>query len=234
MTDDVIHGLALLADEAEPAPIDSRDVIARARARTRNRCATFATVLATVAVIGSLAVTLGLSRSSTDVATDPRSTEDRLNTQMRTAAPHVIPSWWSWTAKNALVFHCWGALDGVQAWDIDEQGTPIIHSIPQMCRTSGSYSDASGQIELGIDVILPPGSAVGCAAPDCESQRLPDGTMAWVIVAPEPAGRQVNQRLSALRPDGTTISVSLLYPVGRPMPPLTTDEMMKFATVFDI
>lgn len=53
-------GLSLLAEEAEPAAIDVYDVIAKAKARTRNRRASVATAFGTVAVVGAMAFTLDL------------------------------------------------------------------------------------------------------------------------------------------------------------------------------
>ena len=59
--DDCTRGLDLLADEAEPAAVDCYDVIAKAKARTRNRRATMPTALATVTVAGAMIATIGLA-----------------------------------------------------------------------------------------------------------------------------------------------------------------------------
>jgi hypothetical protein len=76
---DLNHDLDLLADEAEPADVDVYDVIAKAKARTRNRRATVATTLSVVTVAGAMIATIGLggqpstqagSRSTTPPVTD--------------------------------------------------------------------------------------------------------------------------------------------------------------------
>jgi hypothetical protein len=138
MTDDVTRGLTMLADETEPAPIDSYDVITRARTRTRNRRATVTTALATLAVVGSLAVTLNQSPQTTDAATaDPRPGE-RLTTQLTEALPNLMPSRWTPESSAVPEFHC-----------------PSDISVPDdittgPCSIRALYTDSAGRIDLRV------------------------------------------------------------------------------------
>lgn len=69
MTDNLTHNLHLLADEVEPATVDSHDIIDRAKARTRHQRAGLASALGTVAVATAMAATIGLTGAEPDPMT---------------------------------------------------------------------------------------------------------------------------------------------------------------------
>lgn len=227
MTDDVTRGLTMLADEAEPAPIDSHDVIARARARTRTRRTTVAAAFATVAVIGALAVTVGNPGTSskpattTTVATTPESLTDQLTRQLTEALPDLIPNEWKPVAEHPpeappLTFRCLGS----------------------GCDAHAAYTDGAGKIDLRFQVDNIPRYGDSCeehctrvAGP--VRAELPDGTRTQVSVYTENLTSHEVQQLLASRPDGTQVSMSVTWPQGqRGATPLTTDEIVKFATLF--
>jgi hypothetical protein len=219
MTDDVTRGLTMLADEAVPAPIDSSDVITRARARTRNRSATLATAFATLAVVGSLAVTLNPSPRSTDAATADPTPGERLTTQLAEALPNVIPSRWTPLSSAAPEFHC-----------------PLNITVPDdmttgPCSIQALYTDSAGRIDLRVDVVHSSDTKVACSG--CDSQTLLDGTRTFteVFSATQETGHGY-QWLRVVRPNGTRISVGITYVIGST--PLNTDELAKWATVFSL
>ncbi|HEX6353685.1 hypothetical protein [Actinophytocola sp.] len=246
MTDDIAQGLALLADEADPAPIDSHAVIARARARTRNRRTTAAAFLAVVA-IGGLAVTSNADRPSNEVAEQPELPSQRLTAQLTAALPDVIPA--GWEAKPAppydgttrypepLVFAC--------SLEAPPQPIEFPDSRPTMgpsgppsdsCSAMGYYQDAEGALLVYLTVkdikTWPFDSCVG--APDCDEWTLSDGTR--VLTDADTAGVASPghlQQIHALRPDNTQIELAVTWQDGRTSPPLTLEELVKWATAFD-
>lgn len=241
MTDDISHGLALLADNAEPAPIDSYDVISRARARTRNRKAT-AMVFAAVVAVGALAVTLPTDHPSTTAAEPGESRAARLTAQLAAALPEVIPARWETRPtppdnRPARTFGC----PGYPLAFLVPPGQPSTVPPPPTedesrhgtCVALAWYRDTVGEIDLVIGV-----SADGrwssdpCTAPRCEEHVLPDGTR-WRI-GPD-AGVSPGypeQVVESLRPDGTNILVRVWWHNRRATPPMTTDELAKFADKF--
>lgn len=228
MIDYVTRGLAMLADEAEPAPIDSHEVIARARARTRTRRAVTAAAVATVAVVSSLVMTVGSpgapnKPATTTSVTPPESLPDELDRLLTEALPDTIPSRWTQVAEPTaqdppLTFLCLG----------------------NGCVAHATYNDGIGDIivlfkvhgtEWDWDTGCDPGYCTQWAAP--VRQDLPDGTRTQVSTYTEkPTSRDI-QELLAARPDGTQVNVSVIWPQGqRSEPPLTAAEMLKFAPVF--
>lgn len=78
MTNDLRHGLNLLAEEVDPSPVDTYSIIKKANARTRNQRMGLASALGTVAVAVAMAATIGLTGSTSDpvrLATPPTSTD---------------------------------------------------------------------------------------------------------------------------------------------------------------
>jgi hypothetical protein len=234
MTDDITHGLALLADEAEPATVDSHAVIAQARARTRNR-RTMTAAFLTVVAIGTLAVTSSINRPTNAPAARPETQGQRLTAQLNAALPEVIPARWEIAEPRpddeTTNYPPPRPSPGngpdematlVQGWypgDIDNCGTMLW------------YQDSQGRIEILLGVnnskawFYDP-----CLAPDCEEHPLPDGTR-WrgrsdvgVSIANN------SQHIEALRPDGTNIMVTLNWENNRSTPPLTVDELVKWAS----
>lgn len=235
MTDDLTRGLALLADEAEPATIDSHNVIARARARTRNRRATVATAFATVALVGALVVAMvPMAGTSDQGATITDTTlEGRLNRLLTEALPNLIPAGWSLVPKPEakepqLEFVC-------------------LSTNTDGCNTGATYNDGVGDLEFSIHVDKIPRSFEQnqCGDEYCTAwatpvrQTLSDGTKTQVMaysgkLAPSEGESPLDgESLLAFRPDGTMVSVSLNWPQGqRSEPALTMDKLLAFATVF--
>lgn len=228
MIDYVTRGLAMLADEAEPAPIDSHDVIARARARTRTRRAVTAAAFATVVVVSTLVMTVGDpgapdKPATTTTVKTPESLPDQLDRLLTDALPDVIPSRWEQVPGSSpqdlpLTFLCVG--DG--------------------CFANVTYDDGVGKIDILFriddakrdwDALCDPEHCTELRAP--VRQDLSDGTRTQVFTYADKSTSRDVQELLAARPDGTQVTVSAIWPQGqRAEPPLTTDEILKFATVF--
>lgn len=263
MTNDITHDLSLLADEAEPAPIDSHAVVANARARTRNRRA-MATAFASVATIGALTMTLTTDRS-TDAATDGESASARLTAQYAAALPDLIPARWvaattplnpptsqtppTVTEPPPNTFRCESdppapgyppaqdrqLPDPLDYWPSHGPvHSPLVDDVDQ-CGATGWYEDAEGRFDLLVQInnggnwFFNP-----CVAPECEEWGLPDGTRVRMNVSTVGVSAYSGlQQASALRPDGTYIHVYLLWQNVRSTPPMTLDELVKFADKFD-
>jgi hypothetical protein len=236
MTKDITRGLALLAEQAEPAPIDSHAVIATVKARKRNRRAV-ATAFASVAAIGALTMTLGTDRA-TDTSAE-RNRAERLTAQLAAALPEVIPARWriASTPPTATyaprTFHCNPVPDSTPA---ALPGQKVVYPIPGWCTATSWYRDAEGEIELLLQAADSKGwTPDSCATPDCDERTLPDGTL--VQVSLDTAGRFTPetrmQWLMALRPDGTYVNISTRWRNNRSTPPLTVDELVEFATALN-
>jgi len=67
----------------------------------------------------------------------------------------------------------------------------------------------------------------------CSYRRFPDGTYGSVVTYGEPVANQTINRLTVMRPDGTYVHVSIFFRDRRTdPPPLGTDALFRFATVF--
>jgi hypothetical protein len=246
MTDDVSHGLALLADEAEPAPIDSHDVITRARTRTRDRRTT-ATVFAAVVALSALAVTLQGDRADTPPAKQNERASVRLTAQLTAALPDLIPADWETRPRTPTetrqpqTFYCYSDGPWITASVIAVPGPgdaldPMTETSPRvdLCGAQSWYRDVEGEIELHVEV--DPGKTWffdPCVAPQCEEHVLPDGTR-WRM-SPNSGVSQYSglQQIESLRPDGTHIQVFVTWQNNRATPPLTVDELLAFTDRFD-
>jgi hypothetical protein len=231
MTDyDLPNGLSLLADEAEPAPIDTYDVIAKAKARTRNRRTSAAAAVGTVAVVGALAVTLGFpnaDQGGTGVATQTSTvTPDCPNGVCELPGP-AAPS-----AAQGEIFdeQLAAAIDTLIPAGFTLERDPASTETPlSFVGTTGQSGpvytaqawlrDAQGPASLTVFVLKNPagtplahmnGQFFGpCqqGEPNCEIRTLPDGTQATAQANARPPGLQLSSTLSAQRPDGTYIQV---------------------------
>jgi hypothetical protein len=247
MTDDITRGLALLADEVEPAPVDSRDVITRARTRTRDRRATVATAFATIALIGTLAATAGIPGSPPAA---PESREDRLTRVLTGAMADLIPSGWTLETRvpsesTPLTFRCdvsgtarvWAASDG-------QPPTPISKTAPDGCSAYADYDDGVGRVEINLVVHkFDLDFADACWEAPCTTRKgyvrevLSDGTQVKVTTLTgdslSEAGTRDLQDVFAERPDGTQVSMSVSWPHGqRSNPPFTAEQLVRFASRF--
>jgi hypothetical protein len=224
MTDDVSRGLALLAAEAEPTPIDSYALIDQARTRTRNRRSTVAAFVAVV-MVGAIAVVLG------PLGSGGNTPAERLTRQLSAALPTVIPDRWEPVEPPQNVgnqplprtFRCTVPLGSV------DQGAGF--AFDTICFTEAFYDDGHGVLRLGIAVTIPEqGTIEDICLPDCRALRLSDGTQAQVN--PVFVGSERVQLLLASRPDGTNTRITLSWNDNRSARPLSDDELLKFATVF--
>jgi hypothetical protein len=241
MTNDINHGLALLADEVEPATVDTYAVIAKARARTRNRRTTAAAFLAVVA-IGALAVTSTADRPTSEAAEQPELPSQRLTAQLAAALPELLPSRWETQPRppydgttmhpEPLIFSCSNESSPPllpHVWDIQPEGT-----FPDGCSAAAWYRDAEGVITLMLNVRDYETEIFdSCVLPECDQWTLPDGTRVLTdveTIGVTPPGNL--QQVQAQRPDGTVIHAAVTWQDDRSSPPLTLDELAKFATVF--
>jgi hypothetical protein len=224
MTDDVSRGLALLAAEAEPAPIDSYALIDQARTRTRNRRSTVAAFVVVV-MVGAIAVVLG------PLGSGGNTPAERLTRQLSAAVPTVIPDRWKpmeppLTNGNQPLprtFRC-----TVPPGSVDEGAG---FALDTTCFAEAYYQDSRGMIRLGIAVTLPDhGPIEMVCSPSCDESVLPDGTRTQIN--PSNVGEERVQTLNASRPDDTIITITLSWNDDRSAQPLTDDELLKFATVF--
>jgi hypothetical protein len=248
MTEDVTYGLALLAGEAEPAPIDSHDVISRARALNRRRRSVL-TAFAAVVAITAAAVTLQADESRNAPATQPEPPSKRLTAQLAAALPELIPDRWQTRAAPPNpptatypppnTFACTKEMPPPTTTTL--RGDPgaslgypaFSEPYADLCSAMSWYHDTKGVIELEIEIddagawFFNP-----CTEPECNEWALPDGTRVRMDVdnaGVSPVGHL--QQIEALRPDGTHLQVFLHWDNDRPGP-LTVDELVKFADKF--
>ncbi|TDV52373.1 hypothetical protein [Actinophytocola oryzae] len=232
MTEDITRRLAMLADEAEPAQIDPHDVITRAKAQTRNRRATIAAAVATLALVSALVTTVGnpLGKPAAPTGPEDATLSDHLDRQLRESLPETLPSDWSIAPRDALsdtpllTFLCvLGVSDGVDR-----------------CVASATYRDGTGRIDIVWNVAMGAKNFDDRCAPEyCTDwtspvlKRLPDRTETKLTVYTETMTSRDIEELLVSRPDGTQITVNAIWPKGeRSKPPLTTERILKFATVF--
>jgi hypothetical protein len=228
---DVPAGLAQLAEEADPAPIDTHDVIAKARTRTRNRRASTAAAFGTVALVGATAFTLGFPNAdkgdtrvgtptsaanedcppgSGSKCTSPPVDDDHsaaLDSQLAAALDSLTPAGFTFEKdpfKTGETLKFTGAPNA--------SGTMVYSA-------SAWLRDSQGPSAFTIYVLKrPAGTPLGhadgqffgpCTAGEshCEVRTLDDGTQATARENAQPPALQLASTLSAQRPDGTYIQV---------------------------
>lgn len=239
MTDDITRGLALLADEVPPAPVDT--VVERARARTRNRRAGAATALAVIAA-GTLAVSLRQD-DGVRVGDPPTDRAARLTQEMAEIRADALPAGWralpagspgplvgSLAGGKPLSFACRDAEDG---------GVPM--PVTAVCQAVGQFERGEERLSVAVQVF----PADGLPTKSDEAVTLADGSKA----ATYPTGNTVTvgytdvlrrdadtypaartQLLSAWRPDDTGVLVNVAYTGAEP--PFTRAQLLVFATAF--
>jgi hypothetical protein len=232
MTDDVTRGLRLLADEVAAASIDTEAVIASANALSRNR-AILTTALVTLAVLCALVVTLGAVKAPPPIADKPKATHapvigtesqkpatpqeqarrrKALQGQVTRAFDRILPDGW---ARSTFDFAC----DQMHCW------------------AEGEIKDGAGPVTMGF-YLSNDYSITSCFRPHCARKLLKDGTLVAFskfddVDSPMP-GRVPVTRLDvgSVRPDGTSLDLSVSWPLSRTAPVLTDDQWREFATVF--
>jgi hypothetical protein len=229
---DVSAGLRQLADDAQPAPIDTYDVIKKAKARTRNRRASAGAAFGTVAVVGALAFTLSFpnaDKGNTGVGTptstsanencppelggkciDPPVVNDQtaeLDSQLASALASLTPAGFTFE-KDPFSTGEMLKFTGAQ----NPSGT-MVYTATAWIR------DSQGPSAVTIFVLKrPAGTPLGhadgqyfgpCTAGEsnCEIRTLDDGTQATARENARPPAMQLASTLTAQRPDGTYIQV---------------------------
>lgn len=243
---DLNHGLDLLADEATPAPIDVHDVIAKAKARTRDRRAAAGTALATVAAVAAIAVTIGGDKHGNGLNPAVQTTTStppdgcKIDTKGTTCEVAVTVDQQSLKLTQQLA----AARDTVipaqftvepSAFPMNGNGEPLTF-VTNGIGGTGYYAafarltDSQGSVEIAIDVVkLAPGTPLGhvnslpvspCTPGEgnCEERMLAAGTVARATTNARPPGVIEMNYMSAVRPDGTYVQVMISAPQGIPTP----------------
>lgn len=224
MTDDITRGLAALADEAHPAPIDSHTVVQLARAHTRARRAIVASAFATVVAAGALVValtTLAGSARDGDVAASPTAPQNRktatseenaerkprLRAELTAAFNRILPDDWQ---HSTFGFGCDETGCFAEGDLVDEHGAIAVHLYTSTVANLGEFT---------------------CGAAECVHANLHDGTtVAFHKATTDDTSGGPGKRVSvsAARPDGTVMSMSVRWPENRPAPELTDAQWMEF------
>ncbi|MFC4853675.1 hypothetical protein [Actinophytocola glycyrrhizae] len=247
MTDDITRGLTLLADEAEATPIDTHAVIARAKARTRNRRATTATAFA-VTAIGALAIGLTSGTGQpVQVGAPPADRAERLNQQLADVRADAVPE--DWRLLPADVHNPLGgdlAGDEPLTFECGERDPSLDR---QVCQAIGQFDDGGTRVGVAIQVLSGGGTMVSVPSDDRTISRiLPDRTRFGTHTAPgirmmgaepipyyDPAFAEegvASQLMSAFRPGGTSVILNVIW-VGDPSaPPFTEEQLQRLATAF--
>lgn len=257
MTDiNLRHGLDLLADEAEPAPVDVYDVIAMAKARTRNRRATMATSLAVVTVAGAMIATIGLDDSPPRPVGGVPPAHTSTKTTSSSSAPkpifdersrhltQVLAEAWPTLAPAGVTVEDSSVRASVSDLSALEFGGTPATSEDLMYVAQAKLSDAQGSTELSIYVStrgewvteFTPCTADG----SCVYRQLEDGTQANLGTDPNPsATATATMTADILRPDGTRIHVSenntdetIEQGLTRPTTFFTAEGLIPFGMLF--
>ncbi len=252
------YGLDLLADEVEPTAVDVYDVIAKAKARTRNRRATMPTALATVTVAGAMIATIGLSDpasgppvggrptiTSTPMPAQTPEVHDNhmvlLTQQLKEVWPTIVPTGVTTERTRATGGPEVGALEFV-GFLVSKAANLIVY------RANARLSDSLGEVEISIDFGPPqPNPSFGhmqICRPDygCSTHDLEDGTRVRMQTGPasEFVGEPndgTHRTMEAVRPDGSTllvieqnITVDGSSTQTRPSLVLDTEALLRLAT----
>lgn len=247
MTDDITRGLGLLADDAEPAPIDTHALAALARARTNSRRAVVASACVTLAAIGALAVAVGSVKEPPPLGADNTTT-----TATSTSAPTESP------AEDTDPTGGRGPVFGTEveqpaskaerterAQRLQRELTDAFGQIlpdawtysafrfacdPDGCWARGDIVDDvdnTGPIKLSVHVSGDYGLA-SCTGADCTKKVLEDGTL--VAFSTREYDGRVHASMGSVRPDGTSVSISADWAAGT-TPPLTDDQWRAFGNL---
>lgn len=242
MTDDITRGLALLADEVLPAPVDT--VVDKARTRIRNRRAGAATAVAVVAA-ATLAISLGQD-DGVRVSDPPADRAARLTQEMAEIKAEAIPPGWeplspgspgplvaSLAGGRTLSFACRNS-------EVDDLPMPVN----AVCQAIGQYERDGERLSVAVQVFHANGLVT---KPDGGETTLADGAKAAIF----PTGHMVTvgdkdvlrkdedtypasgtQLLSAWRPGSTGVLVNVAYTGPSAEPPFTDEQLLTFANAF--
>ncbi|MGB3444518.1 MAG: hypothetical protein WBA97_37745 [Actinophytocola sp.] len=251
MTHDITRGLSLLANEAEPAPIDSHTVIQLAHAHRRARRAVYTATFATLVAIGALTVAIGswqdptATGPATSRTTEPAPASSSADPASSSADPPPTTQDSPTTVPNAP--------------EVQEDATPeenaerkprlqteMIAAFDRILPASWQHSafgfgcDGRGCFAEG-DVIDDNGTTLGffvyvsdkigevtCAAGSCvRTEVLDDGTAVALSKGDENSVYIVSER-----PDRTGMHLSVDWPADKPKPEITEDQWLEFGRAF--
>jgi hypothetical protein len=224
MTEDVTYALRLLADEADPNPIDTRLVIALAKARTKSRRAIAASAIVTLGAVGALAMTVTALNEP-----PPTTPGDRLGPVVRTEVTPATPDERA-AREERLQGELTVAFERIlpQGWT---HGRFPFTCDPTGCLAQDDIVDDAGTFRLSV-YVSGDFRETPCREPDCEQTVLDDGTVIALNV-----GNEVSQRpnfssvqISAMRRDGTSISINAEWRVDRSAPSMSADRWRGFGS----
>jgi Sigma-70, region 4 len=257
--EELATGLATIAADADPAPVDLAELAAEVRAGRRQRWRSVGVAAVVLVAAGVFAAVLGLGDPGTDtpadagwsppptvpstftpvpgepVLTDPAPSFDnrsrRLTAQLAAARARLLP------AGTDLEPAAVSSPAGDVLW------APLVFHVsdtPDLylaMATLGSGHDAT-VLKLDVGYRDPDADPRFTPCPefqlDCTYRRFPDGTYGAVTVFSEPVADQTIRRLTVMRPDGTFLHVAVFFRERRAdPPPLDRDALFRFATVLN-
>jgi hypothetical protein len=251
MTDDITRGLAALADEAQPAPIDSHTVVQLAHAHTRARRAVLTAAFATLVAIGALTVAIGSwqrpgattpatpQTTSQTTSQSPPTTRDTPTTERPPDSPPTAPEVRDTpsAAENAerkarLQPEMVAAFDRIlpDGWQHSAFGFGCDQT---GCFAEGDVIDGAGTTLSFFVYVSDRLGTAECYAPTCvRAEVLDDGT-AVQLSKGEFDGlangvKEATVGIDAQRPDGTLVSMSVRWSADKPTPALTDEQWMEF------
>lgn len=240
MTEDVTRGLSLLADEADPAPINSHAVIALARARTSRRRAVVASASVTLAAVGVLALTVTALREPAGIADGAPTTTTTITVTESPSAGETEPGGQQGPVMGTRVRQPATAEERAEraarlqreltagfdrllpdGW---EYSTFEFACDQYGCWAQGDIVDETGPLNLSVHV-SGDYDIEGCLGA-CTKTVLDDNTL--VALNSELPGGGLS--LDSVRPDGTAFGIYARWPAARDNP-LTDDQWRAFGNV---
>jgi hypothetical protein len=246
MTDDITRGLAALADEAQPAPVDSHTVVQLAHAHSRARRAVYTAAFATLVAVGALTVAIGSWQDP--AATTPATSQPTSESPAPTAsevpatrdpnspptAPEVrdTPTAEENAERKArLQPEMIAAFDRIlpDGWEHSAFGFGCDQT---GCFSEGDVIDDAGTTLSFFVYVSDSLGTTECYQPECvRAEVLDDGT-AVQLTKGGFDGLADGERLGtvgvdAQRPDGTMVSISVRWPANK-APALTDDQWIQF------
>jgi len=245
MTDDITRGLTALADEAQPADIDSHTVIQLAHAHTRARRAVVTAAFASLVAIGALTVAISawqdpsattpVTSQTTSSAPAPPTVSQESPTDSPPTSPGIrdIPTAEETAArKTRLQTDIVAAFDRIlpDGWQHSAFGFGCDQT---GCFAEGDVIDDAGTtLNFFVYTSDSLGDEGDCFAPYCvRAEVLDDGTAVQLSKGEhEGLGSEKEKTLTvnAQRPDGTMLSMLVSWPASKQTPALTDEQWLQF------
>jgi hypothetical protein len=235
MTDDITRGLTALADEAQPAPVDSHTVIQLAAAHSRARRAVLTAAFASIVAIGALTVAIGSWQQPTATTPVTSQTTSESPTQTSrsedppTTAPKSPEVQQDATAeenaerKPRLQTEMVAAFDRIlpDGWQHSAFG---FGCDGRGCFAEGDVIDDAGTTLSFFVYVSDKTGPVTCDQGSCvRTEVLDDGTAVALSKGDDNSVYIVSER-----PDKTGMHLSVDWPAGKPKPALTDEQWMEF------